>query len=93
MTIKKFAVTQLVTEAQRKRTDAVDLIAWTEERVLRELVSEVYKAGYEGMSWPKVGRVAFGPGDNGGRVVLVGDQLDRVEDWYITAQVEATPRG
>ncbi len=89
MTIKKFTVTFDVDELQRQRfVSEVDLIERTEEKVLRELVAEVHKAGYEGTSWPKVGRVPMG-WTNGELIV----DRSNPEFWRITARVEATPRG
>lgn len=79
---KRFTHTQVVSAEKARRTTAVDLLSWTEERVMMELVRAVYKAGYVGTAWPELVRVPM---------KLVFGQ-PTVEEWRITATVRAVPR-
>lgn len=72
-----------------KRTSAVDLLAWTEERMLRELVSEVYKAGMVGLSWPTLERVPMTLMDGELHETQPGQN---VYEWRVVASVKAMPR-
>lgn len=90
MTVRKFAHTLVVRDEDVRRTTAVDLLEWHEEKAITELVRAVHKAGYAGMTWPRVGRVPMVLMD--GELRVRQSPRENVYEWHVTAQVEAMPR-
>lgn len=72
---------------EARRTSGVDLYAWTEERVLIELVRRVYKDGMVGLSWPALKRLPLRP--VAGELVECPPEL--ATEWRIVASVRAMP--
>lgn len=77
-----------ISEDDRRRTTAIDLLEWYEEKVLTELVRRVYKTGMVGETWPVIERIPMRMQD--GELVRCGPQ--DVTEWRIVASVEAEPR-
>lgn len=90
MTEKMASVHEMLDQDVR-RSSAVDLLAWAEEKVLSELTRQVYRAGLRGTSWPELKRVPLALIDGEFLEILPGERLN-IYKWRVVAVVEVEPR-
>lgn len=91
---QKCVTTESVSAGEVRRSSNRDVLGAAEVRVLRELVTKVHEDGYVGLTWPTVRRIpkAWRHGANGRELFEVDPELADVDEWYVVAEVEATPR-